>query len=96
MKFLEAAKDRLLDRSRRVDYAIAFLIGVTPIMLAPVVGVESSLPYGDGIYDGYHHRTNWMSFCVILPAVLFAFRWITSRIGWRSSSSHAGCPPHRR
>lgn len=93
MKFLEAAKVRLLDRSRRVDYAIAFLIGVTPIMLAPVIGVESSLSYGDGIYDGYHHRTNWMSFCVILPAVLFAFRWITSRIGWRSSSSHAECPP---
>ena len=95
MKLFEAARNRLLDRSRRarVDYAIAFLIGVTPVMLAPVVGVESSLAYGDGIYHGYHHRINWMSFCVILPATLFAFRWITSRIGWRSSSPHAGCPP---
>lgn len=94
LKFLEATKERLLDRSRRarVDYAIAFLIGVTPIMLAPVVGVESSLAYGDGIYHGYHHRINWMSFCVILPAILFAFRWTTSRIGWQSSS-HAECPP---
>ena len=45
LKLFEAARNRLLDRSRRarVDYAIAFLIGVTPIMLAPVVGVESSL-----------------------------------------------------
>ena len=92
LKFLEAAKEKLLDSSRHVDYAIAFLIGVTPIMLAPVVGVESSLAYGDGIYHGYHHRINWMSFCVILPAILFAFRWITSRIGWQSSS-HAACPP---
>ena len=94
LKLFEAARNRLLDRSRRahVDYAIAFLIGVTPVMLAPVVGVESSLAYGDGFYHGYHHRINWMSFCVILPAILFAFRWITSRIGWQSSS-HAERPP---
>ena len=95
-KSLAAVKDRLLDGSRRVDYAIAFLIGVTPIGLAPIVGVESSLPFEGDVYDGYHHRVNWMSFCVTLPAVLWAFRWITSRIGGRgesSTSSSGNCPP---
>ena len=93
---LAAVKDRLLDRSQRIDYAFAFLIGVTPIGLAPIVGVESSLPFEGGVYDGYHHRVNWMSFCVILPVVLWAFRWITSRIGGRgesSSFSSDDCPP---
>ena len=88
---LAAVKDRLLDGSRRVDYAIAFLIGATPIGLAPIVGVESSLDFRGDVYDGYHHRANWMSFCVTLPLVLLAFRWITSRIGGRGESSD--CPP---
>ncbi|MGR9087461.1 MAG: toll/interleukin-1 receptor domain-containing protein [Gammaproteobacteria bacterium] len=67
---------RLLDRSRRIDYLWAFIIGFWPIVLAALIGAHHSI---DG-YRGYLDTVNWWSLSFLFPAVLLAFRWVMNKI----------------
>lgn len=67
---------RLLDRTKTIDYVIAFLFGVWPCVLARILGVHDTV---EG-YRGYWHSPNFVSLSIILPGLLWMLRWAMSRI----------------
>lgn len=66
---------RLLDSSRRGDYLIAFAIGAWPVLLAYLIGAHRTI----GKYIGYWDSHAWL-LAIALPALLFAFRLLMSRV----------------
>ena len=78
---------RLFDRSRRIDYGIAFAVAALPIGLAFVFGVAHDRTRSDGVvFDGYLGALNFTSLVVVLPALLWLMRWALGRI------APVGCP----
>ena len=67
---------RALDRKRYLDYGLAFAVGAWPILLAWLSGAHRTV----GGYAGYWDSPNWVSLAILLPALLFAFRFLMARI----------------
>jgi hypothetical protein len=67
---------RLLDRSEHVLYGAAFAVGAWPILLAYLIGAHCT----DGAHIGYWDSPNWWSLAILLPALVFAFRFIMAGI----------------
>lgn len=67
---------RVLDRGRRVDYALAFALGAWPAALAYLAGAHRTR---NG-YAGYWDSPSWMALAVVLPLVLYAFRYVMARV----------------
>ena len=67
---------RLLDRSQHIDYLFVFIIGAWPICLAYFIGAHKEI---DG-YAGYLDTANWWSLALLLPIILFVFRWVMGKI----------------
>ena len=65
----------LLDRSRKVDYGVAFALGAWPVLLAYLVGAHRTI----GQRLGYWDSPNWWSLAILLPVLLFAFRYVMAR-----------------
>jgi hypothetical protein len=76
---------RLLDRTKTIDYGIAFLFGLWPSVLAWLMGVHAD----QGEYVGYWNSLNVTSQAVILPALLWLLRWSLGRI----APVHTPWPP---
>lgn len=68
---------RLLDRSKKIDYLFAFIIGTWPVSLAYLIGAHI-IDVND--YSGYWETANWWSLALILPAILYALRWAMGKI----------------
>lgn len=67
---------RALDRKSYIDYGLTFAIGAWPIAMAYLSGAHRTL----GGYTGYWDSPNWVSLAFLLPALLFAFRFLMARI----------------
>lgn len=67
---------RMLDRSRKLDYGVAFAMGAWPVLFAYLIGAHRTI----GRHLGYWDSPNWWSLAVLLPALLFAFRYLMARI----------------
>lgn len=88
---------RLLDRRKRIDYLFAFAIGALPILCALLVGAAHTVEYSCGddpvqTYKGYLDSPNWWTLAFLIPAMLYAFRWVVTKIApvhepWPPSSA---------
>jgi TIR domain len=67
---------RALDRNKTVDYGFAFAVGAWPMLLAWLIGAHWTIHE----YVGYWNSPNWWSLAILLPLLLFAFRFLTARI----------------
>ena len=76
---------RLLDPAKWVDYLIVFAIGAWPIACAYLIGALRTVEYSCAdelveTYTGYLDQPNWWSLAFLLPVLLFAFRWVMSKV----------------
>ena len=71
---------RVLDPSRKLDYAFAAMIGTAPSAVALLAGNHRSLPYQDLIYQGFWEDPAWVTYIGFVPLALFLFRWAMARI----------------
>ncbi len=67
---------RLLDRSKYLDYGVAFAVGAWPILLAYLIGAHCT----DGAHVGYWDSPNWWTLAILLPTLVFAFRFVMAGI----------------
>ena len=67
---------RALHRSKYIDYGVAFAVGAWPILYAYVIGAHRTI----GEHVGYWYSWNWSSLAILLPLLLFAFRFVMTRI----------------
>ena len=67
---------RLLDPSRRLDYAIVAVFTALPMLHAWILGVHQAR----GDYAGYWERPNWTLAPLALPAALWMVRWLANRL----------------
>ncbi|HXV80090.1 MAG TPA: toll/interleukin-1 receptor domain-containing protein [Candidatus Binatia bacterium] len=74
---------RALDRSKHIDYGIAFAVGAWPILYAYFIGAHRTIGGAHrsiGEYVGYWDSPNWLSLAILLPLLLFGFRFVLARI----------------
>ena len=67
---------RVLDPSKTIDYGVAFALGAWPILLAYLIGAHWTIDK----HVGYWNSENWWSLAILLPVILFAFRFVMARI----------------
>lgn len=72
---------RLLDPTAKIDYLVAFAIGALPIGISLYIGAAFSAvdPKGGKNFSGYLDAPNWWSLALLLPAALFALRWLVHK-----------------
>ena len=84
---------RLIDPGKKIDYLVAFVIGALPIVVAYLVGAANTIELSNGkdtiSYRGYLNYPNWWSLALLIPAALFALRWLMSR----TAPVHVAWPP---
>ncbi len=72
---------RFLDRTKRIDYFVTFLIAAIPVALSILLGVDGDIGDEDEVkYRGYLRSLNFTAFVVLLPGMLWFFRWAMGRI----------------
>jgi hypothetical protein len=67
---------RLLDPSRRLDYAFVAILTALPMFHAWILGVHQAR----GDYAGYWERPNWALAPLAVPAALWTVRWLAARL----------------
>lgn len=84
---LSAFLARLINPAKKLDYLLALLIGTLPIAVAFAIGAATSIEAGAGAsadvgdqFKGYLEFANWWSLALLLPAALFALRWLIHRV----------------
>ena len=77
--FVDRLRHRMLDRSRRGDYLLAFAVACVPVAHSLFLGVGFSARHADDTYKGYL-ESQWLLFVLILPLTLYVFRAIMSRL----------------
>lgn len=80
---------RALDRNRHVDYVLAFAIGAWPILLSYLLGAHRTIAG----HEGYWDSPNWWSLAILLPLLLFAFRFLMARVIPVGSAQVPASPP---
>lgn len=71
---------RMLDGRRRIDYLLAFAVGAWPVLLAYLIGAHRTVADVRCDFLGYWDSPNWWSLALLLPALLFVFRFLMARI----------------
>jgi len=83
----------MLDRNRRWDYLILFLICGLPSALAVAMGVDDSTKFNGQIYVGWFDKYNFWPLVIVLPLALWLLRRTFAQVACITPAEIPNPPP---